>query len=556
VPLADPACRNRREWHVFPHKIRIAGIAGALTVVAVLGATTFASGPELTDAGTANTKTAGISLPDKLSPQLQQVTWAQGSTPLENPSALTSYYGYYNDGPMVPAPGDVQAKGHNVEASKSEPDKNTYLVVKGQHGADATYDYGTHFLYQGHELGTTGGYITRINLDADAAHRVTKLAETQADGKTPVPTIDGSTWDPFAQRLLFTSEGGANGGVTQATLDYPSKVTNLWGVLGQGGYEAIQNDSLGNIYIVEDIGGPTGTVNTHARQPNSFIYRFLPTDPANLDKGGKLQALQAASLQHPGAIAFHDGQADADILSADTKDLRTYGKVFKTTWVTVHDTAKDGTTAFNANAAAKKAGATPFKRPENGVFKPGTDFRRFYFDETGDTNASTEAGAQYGGFGGLFELQQDPKSDKGTLRLFSLSDKSHSGFDNVTFFDRTHLLAAQDMGDTMHGQINALDSAFSFDVTQDYSGGAQPLKFLAEGRDPSATIDSALGGIAGNGFQNDGDNEITGMFESNGDPTADGILGAAIPKGLSHDWRLFYTHQHGDNVTSEIIPRF
>jgi hypothetical protein len=540
---------------VFAHKIRMAGIAAALTAVAALGATTFASGPALTDAGTANTKAAGISLPDKLSPELRQVTVAQGSNPLENPSALTSYYGYYNDGPMVPAPGDVQATGHNVEATKSEPDKNTYLVVKGQHGADPKYDYGTHFLYQGHELGTSAGsYITRINLDADAAHRVTKLAETLADGKTPVAEIDGSTWDPFVQRLLFTTEGGDEGGVVQATLDYPSKVSRLWGVLGQGGYEAIQNDNLGNIYIVEDVGGPTGKVNTHARQPNSFVYRFLPNDPANLDKGGKLQALQVASLQHHGSIAFHDGQADADILSADTKDLRTYGKVFKTTWVTIHDTAKDGSDAFSANAAAKKAGATPFKRPENGVFKPGTGFGKFFFDETGDTNASTEAGSQYGGFGAVFELKQDPKSDSGKLSVFYVGDKTHSGFDNVTFFDKTHVIFVQDQGDTLHGQINALDSAFLFDVNQDYSGGAQPLRIIAEGRDPSATIDSALGGISGNGFQNDGDNEITGIYESDGDPTAAGVLGAAIPRGLSHGWRLFYTHQHGDNVTSEVIP--
>jgi len=64
--------------------------------------------------------------------------------------------------------------------------------------------------------------------------------------------------------------------------------------------------------------------------------------------------------------------ADDDILSADTKDLHTYGHVFKTLWVTIHDTKKDGTDPFDANAAAKKAGGTPFKRPENGQFKPGT----------------------------------------------------------------------------------------------------------------------------------------------------------------------------------------
>ena len=218
--------------------IRMAGAAVALGAAAVLAATTLANGPGLTDAGAPNTKAAGISLPDKLSPQWREVTVAQGSNALENPSALTSFYGYFNDGPMLPAPGAVQSPGHNVEATKSEPDKNTYLDISGQHGADPAYDYGTHFLYQGHELDTANGdYITRINLDADAAHRVTKLAETETDGDH-VPEIDGSTWDPFAQRLLFTTEGGDEGGVVEATLDYPSKVSKLWGVLGQGGFEA------------------------------------------------------------------------------------------------------------------------------------------------------------------------------------------------------------------------------------------------------------------------------------------------------------------------------
>jgi hypothetical protein len=533
------------------NRVRIAGIAAALGAVAVLGATTFANGPSITDAGPANTRTAGTTLPDKLSPQWRQVTVAQGSTALENPSALTSWYGYFNDGPMLPAPGDVQAPGHNVEATKSEPDKNTYLVVKGQHGADPKYDYGTHFLYQGHELDTVNGdYITRINLDADAAHRVTKLAETETDGD-PVPEIDGSTWDPFAQRLLFSTEGGAEGGLTEATLDFPSKVSKLWGVAGQGGFEGIQNDQYGNVYIVEDSGGPAGKVNTHAKQPNSFVFRLLPYDPANLDAGGKLQVLQVESLEHPGPIVF-GSDPDKDILSADTKDLHTYGHTFKTTWVTIHDTKKDGTAAFDANAAAKKGGGTPFKRPENGQFKPGTGFKKFLFAETGDTTLTTEAGTDFGGFGAIQELQQDPKSDKGTLRLFYQSDKTHSSFDNVTFFDKTHVIFVQDQGSGLHDSIG-FDSAYMFDVNVDYSKGTQPVKVIAEGRDPSATIDAALA-AAGHGFQNEDDNELTGIHESNGDPTAGGLLGAAIPKGLGHGWRLFYTHQHGDNVTSEVIP--
>jgi hypothetical protein len=78
---------------------------------------------------------------------------------------------------------------------------------------------------------------------------------------------------------------------------------------------------------------------------------------------------------------------------------------------------------------------------------------------------------------------------------------------------------------------------------------------MAQGRDVSATIDSALGSIAGNGFQNDGDNEITGIHISDGDPTVDGILGAKRLRPFRGGWRVFYTQQHGDNITYEIRPK-
>ena len=247
----------------------------------------------------ANSKIAGLAVPNVLSPELTEVVVAQGSTPLENGTTDFLFYGYNGDGPMLPAPGDVQTSTHNVEATKTEPDKNTYLVLAGQDGPDPQYHYGTHFLFQGHEsgLGTPKkGYITRINLDADAAHRVTLLASTDVDGKS-LPVFDGSTWNP-------------------------------------------------------------------------------------------------------------------------------------------------------------------------------------------------------------------------------------------------------------------LDSAYILDLQVDYSDPTAPplLRLLAQGRDASATIDSGLGSVTGNGFQNDGDNEITGIHISDGDPTMRGILGAKQPCPFHAGWRVFYTQQHGDNVTYEILP--
>jgi hypothetical protein len=77
------------------------------------------------------------------------------------------------------------------------------------------------------------------------------------------------------------------------------------------------------------------------------------------------------------------------------------------------------------------------------------------------------------------------------------------------------------------------------------------VRILALGRDPSATIDSGLSGTSG--FQNEGDNEVTGIHISDGDPSVNGLLGAKLPWPFHFGWRVFYTQQHGDNQTFEII---
>jgi hypothetical protein len=520
----------------------------------IIGVESAIAGP-ITPVPAANPKAPGLSSPNVLSPEFQEVTVAQGSTPLENPSTTTSrYYGYSIDGPMLPTPaGDLPSLAHKVEATKTEPDKNTYLVLEGLNGADPRYNYGRHFLFQGHEVGVNGqGIITRINLDADAAHRVTLLAEKDTNG-VPLLPIDGSTWYPFSHRLLFSAEVGNKGGIYQATLDVPSVVEDLSGVMGRGGFEGIQADSSGNIVIVEDSGGNTGLTNNHAKQANSFLYRFVPKNLRDLKAGGKLQALQVKSLRNSAPIVFNPRSVDGDILLDDMLDLHTYGKVFDAKWIVIHDTDLQGTASFDANKLAKDAGATPFKRPENGQFRPGTEFREFFFDETGDTNALTEA-RDHGGFGSIMKLTlQKPSGDKGQLTMLYKGDLEHTGFDNVGFVTPNKIVFVEDAGDTLHTQRNALDSAFVFDVRIDYSNSAnQPVRMLAQGRDPSATIDSAFSGMPG--YQNEGDNEITGFHVSDGDPTIHGLLGAKNPRPFQDGWRAFYTGQHGDNRTFEILP--
>jgi secreted PhoX family phosphatase len=278
------------------------------------------------------------------------------------------------------------------------------------------------------------------------------------------------------------------------------------------------------------------------------VYRYVPRRPGDLGRG-VLQALQV--LNEAGQpITFDSQQA---LNSPDQVALHTYGMSFRTRWVTVHDTNTDGVTPFNANAAAKTAQATPFKRPENGQFRPGSRFNEFYFDETGDTNATSAENDSSGGWGSIMKLTQPggPSASTGRLTMFYKSDQVHSGLDNVAFLSRDEITFVEDAGDTLHGQRNALDSAYVWNVNNDYSNPAnQPVRWLAEGRDASATLDAANGGFG----VNEGDNEITGVQVSNGDPSPRGILGAQSPDLGDPNWGWFYTQQHGDNTTYQVAP--
>jgi hypothetical protein len=125
----------------------------------------------------------------------------------------------------------------------------------------------------------------------------------------------------------------------------------------------VQADHWGRLILVEDSGGKNGTAFPHARQPNSFVYRFLPYNPSDLKAGGKLQVLQVKSKAHAGAIVFHANDVDGDISSQDQKDLHTYGNVFQTTWVTIHDTALQGSAPYDAKCGGQSSRRHSFQAP-------------------------------------------------------------------------------------------------------------------------------------------------------------------------------------------------
>jgi len=122
-----------------------------------------------------------------------------------------------------------------VEAQKTEPDKNTYLVLRNQKGADREYDYGTHFLFQGHELAVTvagakQGYITRTQ----PRRRHDAPRDAHGDPTTPRAIQSRpSTARPGTRSrnaLLFTTES-TSAPTYAATVTFPSEVEDVSGAL-------------------------------------------------------------------------------------------------------------------------------------------------------------------------------------------------------------------------------------------------------------------------------------------------------------------------------------
>ena len=218
----------------------------------------------------------------------------QGSDQLENPTSVYDTFGFLADG----AP-------PNLEATKTEPDQNTYLVFKKSPGGPTPgYDYGHHFLFQFHETGSDHAFVTRINLDvSDPTHRITLL--TPGDGKTTgFNSGDGSTWDPFAKVMLYSQEASpTTGGVIEQspfwTLEHPTcrepPSTAAWAAAASRASTptATATSSSSRTRAARRCRSTPTTrpARSTAKQPNSFVYRFVPDHPGDLTKG-KLQVLQ------------------------------------------------------------------------------------------------------------------------------------------------------------------------------------------------------------------------------------------------------------------------
>ena len=326
--------------------MRISRSLGFAAFVAILASPAWAAdGIEIVEDGVPSANLKGATTSSTLiDPDFRTRLLAEGTDPLENPSGVITKYGMLSDGTLT------------------EPDENTYLVFpKNPGGPSLHYDYGRHFLYQGHENGAPKAYVTRINLDVPRGdiHRITLLTPVDpATGNTGLGSVDGSTYNPFTQTLLFTQEAGNAGEVVQLTTGWPTQRSQLDAFLGKAGFEGIHTDKDGNIYMIEDTGGATSATTTpvnlnKGRQPNSFVYRFVPNNRSRIEDGGKLQALQVTVDGTP--IVFGGtttAQQDADISSTASSNCTSPARIIRS-----------GGSPFTPRKPATALRSTPTPRP-------------------------------------------------------------------------------------------------------------------------------------------------------------------------------------------------
>jgi len=106
--------------------------------------------------------------------------------------------------------------------------------------------------------------------------------------------------------------------------------------------------------------------------------------------------------------------------------------------------------------------------------------------------------------------------------------------------DKDTVLLAEDRGDTLHDQLNKLDSIWAYKLNRQHPERNIVARFVALGQDTVA------------GVPGEEDNEPTGLHMSEGDSSINGLIGTKVfKKGRA---RLFFTQQHGENNLFEVFP--
>ncbi len=421
-------------------------------------------------------KAVGIAAPNALFSGLAETPVAQGSNRLENPTRQLPFYGYDGDGPMLPAPGDVQTPTHNVEAHE---DRAGQEHLPGPATASTapipSYDYGTALPLPGPRDRQLAGLHhadqprRRRRPPGDAAR-----ARRDVDG-TAAPDVRRLDLGPVrAAAALHGRERRATAASGRPRSTSRPTVEDISGIARPGRLRGHpERLATATSASSRTSAAPTAPPTTHAKHPNSFLYRFVPDGPSRPDQGRQAAGAAGDSHAHRPAdrvprrsggrrhpLAGHDATCTPTATTFATQlgdDPRHRGR---------RHARRSTPTRWRRRPAARRSSAR-----ERACSARARTFREFYFDETGDTNADTRGRRGYGGFGALFKLNKtNPASNTGTLHaLLPGRQGAHRLRQRGLLSTRPRRRSSRTRATACTRSATHSTAAYLFDVGADYS---------------------------------------------------------------------------------------
>ena len=472
----------------------------------------------------ANTKSAGYAPANMLSPELQQTIVAQGSTKVENPTAAISLLRLRQRRPERPRACRRWSRRRRRRPRRRRPSR-TRTRTSCFKGAARRRRRATTTARTSSSRATRAARARRRHHAHQPRRRRRAPRDGARDDRTrPVRRSRTST----ARRGIRGHSGCCSRRRTRPRRPTPRRrtirrrSTDVSGALGRGGYEGIQDDSAGNIWIVEDIGGAkkAGHDREAAEQlPLPLRARRTPGDLAER----KLEALQVMNAGRRTPITFESQAA----LNAPTRSRCTR---------TARRSTRSGSSSTTPPSTARRR-STPTRRPRRrtprrssgprtGSSVRARSSREFYFDETGDTNATSPENDTAGGWGSVLKLtQRRPRADTGTLHALLQGERGDRGLRqrDVPLARRDHVRAGRGRHPAHRAKRSTRASSSTCEATTPSRATSRSAG------SPRAAIRRRPSTPRTGLRKNDGDNEITGVHVSDGDPAQDGILGAKIP---------------------------
>ena len=531
----------------------LTGLAAACSVAIVVAATGSAwsnDAPDLSNVATANTKSVGYAPASKLSVELRQTAVAQGSTKAESPSTAGLVLRLRQRHPQCGRRAADAPQPRRGRPRPTRPSPTRTPISSSGTGCPAPtrrYDYGTHFLFQGHEAGSPGLHHAHQpgrgrRAPRDGARDQGRDRRRRSRRSTARPGTRGrsgscsrrrtSTPRPTRRRRATRRTSRTSPARSAAAATRASRTTRT-GTSGSSRTSAART--------------------SRARRRGSRTASSTATCPKHPGDLAERQAAGPPGAERLAGDADHAGVADAAQLARparaahlrlelqDAVDHDPRHRVGRQRAVQ-REHAREGEGRHAVQAARER-------RLPPGLGLPRVLLRR---DRRHERDQPRERQRR------RLDVRLEADAE-GPVRQTTAGSRSSTRATRPTRASTTSTFLSREP-DRVRSRTRATRCTAS--GTRSTPATCSTSRATTRSRGTSRCAGSPRAATrrqrstrrTAASARTRATTRSQASYVSDGDPSVHGILGAKVPRLFHDGWRWFYTQQHGDNVTYEVIP--